>query len=290
LRDVPASENQAGNAGLHKNAACRVWFDMKSLRPTLTIFLTASLVVAQSSRRFDLATIKTYAAHDGNFMIRPLPGGTFRAVGVTLKMLMMWAYNVKSFQIPDAPGWVGADLWDIQAKAEGVEGRLSREDSQAMVRNWFEDRYQLKLHRETRNMPVYVLLAIRPAGNKLVTASGQEQAGICPCGLGSLSPSRATMKMLADQLSTQLWRVVVDKTQLTGEYSFRLHWTPAQGEYGPEALGLPPRAAAEPPPSVIDNGPSIFTALQEQLGLRLVSQNGTVEVLVIDHAEKPDAN
>jgi uncharacterized protein (TIGR03435 family) len=241
--------------------------------------------------RFDVATIKPYGVRDGNFMIRPMPGGTFRAVGATLKMLMMFAYNLKAFQILGAAEWVGLDLWDVQAKAEGVEGRLSREESQAMVRNLLEDRYQLKVHREARNLPVYALVALRPVGGKLAAASQHlDEAGICPCGLGSLAPSRATMKMLADQLSVQLWRVVIDKTALTGEYSFRLDWAPAQGEYGPEALGLPPPAAGEPPPNVVNNGLSIFDALKEQLGLRLVSQKGRVEVLVIDRAGKPDPN
>jgi uncharacterized protein (TIGR03435 family) len=213
-----------------------------------------SLAAAQPSKQFDVATVKPYGARD-------------------------------------APDWVGVDLWDIQAKAEGVEGRLSREDYRQWCGNLLENRYQLRLRRETRNMPVYALMAVRPVGSKLAVANQQkEQAGICPCGLGSLAPSRTTMKMRADQLSVQLWRVVIDKTALTGDYSFRLEWTPAQGEYGPEALGLPPAAPGEPPLNVVKNGPSIFEALKEQLGLRLVSQKGRVEVLVIDRVEKPDAN
>jgi uncharacterized protein (TIGR03435 family) len=264
---------------------------MNSGRPLLAILLATSLAEAQSPKQFDVATIKQYGTHDGNFMIRRMPGGAFRAVGVTLKMLMMFAYNLKAFQILGSPDWVGVDLWDIQAKVDGVEGRLLRVDSQAMVQSLLERRYQLKVHRETRNMPVYALVALRPVGGKLAAARQQvEQAGICPCGLGSLAPSQATMKMLADQLSVQLWRVVIDKTALTGEYSFKLEWTPAQGEYGPEALGLPPAAAGESPPNRGNNGPSIFEALKEQLGLRLVSQKGRVEVLVVDHVERPDAN
>jgi uncharacterized protein (TIGR03435 family) len=262
---------------------------MKRRHPILTVLL-ASLAVAQPSKQFDVATIKPYAAGDGNFMIRPLPGGAFRAVGVTLKMLMMFAYNVKAFQISNAPDWVGSDLWDIQAKAEGVEGRLPVNDELAMVRKLLEDRYQLKVRGETRTMPVYALTAEKTAGRKLTPAAGQERPGICPCRPGSLAPSRATMKMLAEQLSTQLWRVVIDKTGLTGEYSFKLAWTPTPGEYGPEALGLPPPAAGEPPPNVVNNGPSIFTALKEQLGLRLVSLKGPVEILAIERVERPSGN
>ena len=86
--------------------------------------LLAGPAFAQAPKRFDVATIKPYAVHDGNFIMRPLPGGKFTAVGVTLKMLMMWAYNVKAFQLLGAPGWEGTDLWEIQAQVEGVEGRL----------------------------------------------------------------------------------------------------------------------------------------------------------------------
>jgi uncharacterized protein (TIGR03435 family) len=234
--------------------------------------------------------VKPYDVHDGNFMMRPLPGGKFVAVGVTLKMLMMWAYNVKAFQILGAPRWEGTDLWEIQAQAEGVEERLSINDERAMVRALVEERYGIKLHREMRKTPVYLLAALKPAGSKLATptASG---AGICPCTPSSLTPARASMAMLADELSTILWRKVIDKTGITGEYAFKLEWTPALGEYGPEAIGLPPGTGAEASPSAAYKGlPSIFTALKEQLGLRLEPQKGFVEVLVIDHVEKPSEN
>lgn len=159
-----------------------------------------------------------------------------------------------------------------------------------MIRSLLEDRYQLKVRWQTRKMPVYTLLTTKSGGGKLAAASGPEPAGICPCGPGSLAPARASMKMLADQLSTQLWRVVIDKTGLTGEYSFQLQWTPAPGEFGPEALGLPPPSAVDLPSNAVSSGPSIFTALKEQLGLRLESAKGSVDVLLIDHVEKPDAD
>jgi uncharacterized protein (TIGR03435 family) len=258
-------------------------------RLSVLIFVGSHVVMAQSSKQFDLATVKPYAIHDGNFMMRRMPGGSFRAVGVTLKMLIMNAYNVKAFQIVNAPDWIGVDLWEIEAKAEGVEGPLSRDESQAMLRKLLESRYQLKMHQEMRNLPVYALVAAKDRSGKLVPPTG-DQAGICPCSPGLLAPSRASMKLLADELSRQLWRVVIDKTAITGEYSFRLEWTPAPDEYGPEALGLPPRTAGEPPPNIAFNGPSIFTALKDQLGLRLLSQKGKVTILVIDHAERPDPN
>jgi uncharacterized protein (TIGR03435 family) len=257
----------------------------------LAIILTAFFAKGQPAptKRFEIASVKPYGAEDGNFMIRTLPGGNFRAVGVTLKMLIMFAYNVKAFQISDAPGWAGIELWEIQAKASALDGPLARPDSQAMVRALLEDRYQLKIHRETRTMPVYAMVAPKRAGGKLAAATGQ-QAGICPCGPGLLAPDRASMGMLAAQLSTILWRVVIDKTGMKGEYAFKLQWMPVQGEYGPEALGLPPGSGAAPPPDPAVTGPSIFTALKEQAGLRLESQKGPVEIVVIDQVAKPEAN
>jgi uncharacterized protein (TIGR03435 family) len=205
---------------------------------TLTVaVLLASSALAQVPKRFDIATIKPYAVYDGNFMIRPLPGGKFAVAGVTLKMLVMWAYNVKAFQILGAPRWEGTDLWEIQAQVEGVEGRLPLEDERAMVRALIEDQYHMKLHREIRKMPVYALVALKLSGTKLAapTASG---AGICPCTPSSLTPARASMAMLANELSTILWRRVIDKTGITGEYAFKLAWGPSAGRVRPGGNGL----------------------------------------------------
>jgi uncharacterized protein (TIGR03435 family) len=93
---------------------------------------------------------------------------------------------------------------------------------------------------------------------------------------------------LVRQLTLQLGRQVIDKTGLTGQYDFTLEWTPEPGQGGPEAIGLPPAARLPPPPD--SNGPSIFTAVQEQLGLRLDAQKGPVDIIVVDRAEKPGEN
>ena len=98
------------------------------------------------------------------------------------------------------------------------------------------------------------------------------------------------MAMLADHLSTRLWRIVIDKTGMEGYYAFKLEWTPVPGEYGPEALGLPPEPGPNPPPDAANAGPTIFTALQEQVGLRLKSGRGPVEVVVIDQVARPSEN
>ncbi len=223
-------------------------------------------------------------------MIRSQPDGTFRAVGATLKMLVMFAYDVKAFQILNTPGWTGTDLWEIQAKGDASGGRPSRADVQMRVRSLLEERYQLQVHHERRTIPVYALVVAKSSGIKMTAATSNEQPGICPCGPASLTPNRASMAMLADVLSTYLWRVVIDKTGIKGEYAFKLAWTPMPNEYGPEALGLPLRAGNSPPPDGANAGPSIFTALKEQLGLRLESQKGPVDMIVVDRIERPSEN
>ena len=97
-------------------------------------------------------------------MIRPFPDGTFRAVGVTVKMLIMFAYNVKAFQVSGVPGWVGNDLWEITAKNDGLGNAPSRRESQARVQALLEERFLLKAHLERRTMPAYALVLASGSG------------------------------------------------------------------------------------------------------------------------------
>lgn len=191
--------------------------------------LASSLAQSPVSRKqFDVAAVKLNTDNDGRFELGSYPGGNLTATGVTLKMLIMRAYRVHSFQVSGDPDWVHTEHWDIRAKAEGVAGRLPNDQFEEMLRALMEDRFQPMVHRET-------------------------------------------------------------KTGLKGAYDFELHWTPEPGQGSPEAFGLPP-VASDAPPLVGANGPSIFTALQEQLGLRLESQKGPVKILVIDHVEKASEN
>src|SRR5262245_25738019 len=123
------------------------------MRRVLAAAVLAGCVWAQESKRFDVATVKPNADNDNRFSMGPQPGGKFRALGVTFKMLLMWAYDAKAFQISGEPAWVNRDRWDIEAQAEGVP-RLLVNDERAMLRALLEDRYQLKVHRETKRMPV----------------------------------------------------------------------------------------------------------------------------------------
>jgi uncharacterized protein (TIGR03435 family) len=108
--------------------------------------------------KFDVATIKPNTDNDNRFAYRGLPGGTLSATGVPLKMLIMEAYDIKSFQVSGEPGWVNTAKWDIEAKVEGFKGRLSQAQHGAMLRVLLEDRFKLRVRRETKEMPVYALV------------------------------------------------------------------------------------------------------------------------------------
>jgi len=256
----------------------------------LLLALTSGSVVAQSSKEFEIVTIKPNSEKDNRFMLRYPQGGAFTATGVTLKMLVMSAYEVPSFQVSGGPSWIGAERWDIQAKAEGIPGRMPRNQFDDMLRALIEKRFQLKVRREAKEMPVYALVVAKN-GPKLVPHTGEapKPGDALRMGYGSLRFQKAGIARLAFELSTLFGRPVIDATALTGEYDFALDWTPEPGQGGPGAIGLPP-AADPPPPAVDKSSPSIFTAIQEQLGLRLDSKKAPVDVIVIDTAAKPSEN
>ena len=254
----------------------------------LIFIATLAVGLAQSPtdrKEFDVVSVKPSAPDDHNsFMFQNLPGGSIRLVGVPLRMIIMQAYGVGSFQITGGPDWIRTDRWDILAKSDDITGRLTRAQEDPMLRALMTERFQLNVHIETREMPVYALV-VEKNGSKLVRHTGVEQQ--FRSVYGSLIVKKGGSAALAAWLSRGLGRMVIDKTDLRGDYDYAIEWTPAPGEGGPESIGLPPGAATA---HAETNGPSIFTALQEQLGLRLVSQKGPVEIIVIDGVEKPSAN
>jgi len=168
-----------------------------------------------------------------------------------------------------------------EAQREEYEKRI-----QLKVQNLLADRFNLTIHREAKEMPVYELV-IAKGGPKLATAPEDSGKGRRGMGMrpGHFEGIGATLPMLAQALSDATGRKVIDKTNITGEYNFKLEWTPEPGQMAP-----PPGAGNEPPPQPDPSGPSIFTAIEEQLGLKLQATKGPVEVLVIDRVEKPSAN
>jgi uncharacterized protein (TIGR03435 family) len=211
----------------------------------------------------------------------------FTATNVTLQNLIEWAYNVEGFQISGAPGWVDNERYDVQAKidssiADELRG-LSEEQrgakQQPMLLELLADQFKLEVHRGTSELPVYELV-VAGSGPKLQQAKPGESPlirfgrGLIAGQSTPIGPTGNGRPSLVGQLSFHLQRPVLDKTGLEGIYDFSLEWTPAD------------RQGAE-------HGPSIFAAVQEQLGLKLLQSNeqtAPVQTLVIDHVEKPSEN
>jgi uncharacterized protein (TIGR03435 family) len=250
---------------------------------------------------FDVASIEANNSGTREVKIGASSPGTFNAENVWLRFVIQLAWNVKDFQVLGGPGWAASERYDINAKtATGA----TFEQMKPMIQALLEDRFHLALHPENRELPVYELttakggvkLQASQAGSCVTrdSAFGLPATGQKPpdfCGNMTMSPrsiagNGISMQQIATALSNALRRTVVDKTGLTGVFDVHVEWTADQSTPGLLAPGLAP-VANEPP---ADAGGSLFTVIQEQLGLRLQSGKAPVEVLVIDHAERPGAN
>jgi uncharacterized protein (TIGR03435 family) len=241
-------------------------------------------------QEFETASIKPSAPMEMgrvNVGMRTLPGGRISMSGVTVKLLIQQAYGVRDFQIAGGPGWLGSDRYDITAKPEGA---ATNDQVKVMIQALLADRFKLQFHRETKELPTYALVVAK-GGPKFHQSEEVPEGSDQPKGTrvsmerGQFNLQRAPIAALANQLGQVLGRSVIDKTELTGKYDFKLEWTPDEGE------GRMMRApGGDGPPPADTAGVSIFTAVQDQLGLKLESTKGPVEILVIDRAEKASEN
>lgn len=249
---------------------------------------------------FQAASIKPNTSADGRGVFLQ-PGGRFRAIGIRLRELIRIAYGEHTFVLPaqvvGGPEWLASDRFDIVAKADS-------EFVPSMLRSLIEDRCNAKVHVETRELPIYNLVAIRsdkqlgpqlrraagdcirPTADAVPPASAPDPSRLCGSMFnnlnGVLSATAVSMQSWVEMLAglPVVGRVVRDKTGLSGEFDVRMEFVPA-------FLQNPnPNGSTIPNPAA-DSGPNLFTALQEQLGLKLESSKGPVDVLVIDHIEKP---
>ena len=238
--------------------------------------------------------------------------GKFATENQSLMGLIKFAYNLKSDdQLIGAPAWVGSKGFDIDAKEDAAFVEASKtlppeqriEQIKLMVQALLQERFHLQVSRETRELPVYALVVAK-GGPKMTampppdlsrtsatppapgdTPVRRRGSGIRSTGRGDLTGLAATMDLLTNVLSNQnetAGRLVVDKTGLTGNYDWTLKWTPEKS--ASMASGGSGNAGSD------ETGPSFFTAIQEQLGLKLESQKGPVPVVIIAHVELPDAN
>jgi len=254
------------------------------------LMMAASCFVLKG-QQFEAASIKPSAPMEMgrvNVGVQMLPGGRISMSGVTAKNLIQQAYGVREFQIVGGPGWLGLERYDITAKPEGA---ATQDQVKVMMQALLADRFKLQFHRETKELPTYALVVAK-GGPKFHESEVVPEGSDKPTGArmtmerGRFSVQSAPVAALANQLGQVLGQSVIDKTGLTGNYDFKLEWTPDEGS---ERRMI--RAPGGDSPTPADAaGPSIFTALQDQLGLKLESTKGPVEILVIDRAEKPSEN
>jgi uncharacterized protein (TIGR03435 family) len=229
----------------------------------------------------EAATIKPVKEPSPNNMHDRTEGRRLSMRYTSLRDLMMMAYEVDPRQILGGPAWVATDEYDIDlVVADGVQVNQCEE---AVLAELMADRFQLKFHREQRVMAVYVL-EVAKGGPKLKAAdansvenSGCEHLGVCNFHKRTLANFARFMQFVVTD------KPVVDKTGVTGEFDFTLKWMPDESQFNGMGFRVPVPDGTAPLPG-------LFTAIQEQLGLKLEPQKIPAEVLVIDHVERPSEN
>jgi uncharacterized protein (TIGR03435 family) len=200
--------------------------------------------------------------------------------------LMTFAYGIHPRQIVGAPSWVESEKYDLNAEPNG-EGAPNDRQWKLMIQKLLADRYQLKLHRDRKELSVYAL-TVGKTGPKLTKSTGDPE-GLPGLGfrgrLGSMAARNANMKDFAGLMQgTVLDRPVIDQTGITGRWDFTLDWTPDEFQF--TAMGN----ANLPPQPKDEVHPDLYTAIQQQLGLKLDATKAQTEVLVIDKVAKPTEN
>jgi uncharacterized protein (TIGR03435 family) len=247
---------------------------------------------------FEVASVKLNTSGDLRATMGVQPGGRFSAINVPARTIISYAYQLQEYQVVGGSAWLDSDRFDISAKA--AENQPLTPPSPGgppatiplMVRALLAERFLLLAHPDTREMPVYHLVVARAdsklgpqirsstadcSGPQTPAPTGQRPACGIRLSLGSLSAGGRTLADLAGILSQFVRRPVSDATGITGVFEFDLTWTP----------DIPANAPPESVPPVDPDRPTLFTALQEQLGLRLQAARRPVPVLAIDRAEKP---
>jgi uncharacterized protein (TIGR03435 family) len=264
------------------------------IRTNLRIVAAFTLlsVAAASAQEFEVASVKPSSSNDPRTLLQVLPGGGLRTSGATLRFLVTLAYQVRSFQVLDGPGWIGSDRFDITATVDRsslagdaprdptkvTAGQLTNMQNEMRPRliELLAERFGLRVHREIREQPIYELI-VGKSGPKIDVVTGNVDG--LHIARNQFVAEGATIEMLSTALANQVGRAVVDRTGLVGSFNFKLNWTSDET--------IPPNGGV----STLDQGgPSIFTAVREQLGLELRATKGPAEVLVIDHVDRPSPN
>jgi uncharacterized protein (TIGR03435 family) len=259
---------RVGTVALVEGALCVIWI-------VSLLAAGARAQAADADPAFDVTSIRRNISPDSSRSFRIEPGGTVRATNVTVRHLMWQAYGVNDFQIIGGPGWMATERYDIIARAGD---NATPERLRAMMRRLLADRFRLDVEQTTRDLQVYALLRARPDGTpgpQLRAATGDcaqpEQKGCgATVGDGTLRARGITMSRLAGELTGWVEALVQDRTDLRGSFELELSWSPTLQSN--------------------DSRAPLFTALREQLGLKLEPTRAPVPALVIRSVERPSEN
>jgi uncharacterized protein (TIGR03435 family) len=234
--------------------------------------LAVAALAQEPPQAFEVATVRPATDAEGMNNRRDPVRATW--TNMPLAMVVQNAYRLQPDQLIGGPNWIRSDRWDIIAKTDRP---ATWEQQNKMLQPLLADRFKLKVHWETRQLPQYKLVAAK-GGPKLRAVRDGESSGT-RIGNGLIDAHGITAAELAAWLRSELGRPVVNSTGLTGKYDFKLQWVPDESQ--PNSEGETPASDA--------TGPSIFAAIRE-LGLKLEAIKGPVKVLVVDYAEKPSEN
>jgi uncharacterized protein (TIGR03435 family) len=230
---------------------------------------------------WDVVTVKARDPNEtGNSQSMSMKGRQFVIVNRSVEGMLMFAYGVHKKQIVGAPSWIATERWDVRGVPD-IPGAPSLKQAQTLTRRLLEERFGLKVHRETKELAVYAI-TVAKGGEKMTRSAGDPKG--TPDENERSNGGQVTMRMtnmsmgeFAPDLGYFLDRPAADKTGLTGRYDFRLIWTADESQ-------APTEGSAPPGP------PGLFTAIQEQIGLKLEPVKAPTEVLVVDSVERPSAN
>jgi uncharacterized protein (TIGR03435 family) len=240
-------------------------------------------MAADANPSFEVSTIKP-TKPDEQRKLLTIRGTEMVVVNFSLNELIKFAYNVQDKQIDGGPDWMATDRWDINAKPD-TPGMPNVDQMKSMVKKMLADRFALKFHQDQREMAAYVL-TVGKDGPKMTKGDPDGLPGLFFGPIGTLHVQNATMPDFSGLMqSAVLDRPVLDKTGLDGRWNFILKWTPDESQFVGMGVKIPPPSADDP-----NAPPPLFTAIQEQLDLKLEAQKTQVPVLAIDHVDHPSPN
>ena len=263
-------------------------------RITLLAIGSVAVLTAQvlPSPAFEVASVKRNLSGEGRVDQRLQPGGRYVAINISIRMLIMRAYRLLEFRLSGEPAWINTERYDIVGLAPGA---TNSDEITPRLQSLLAERFKLTTHMAKKEVPVYWLMRTGQDGK--LGPKFHKSSADCPplapppaCTMRLTSASLVTggspMIAFVNALSQLTQRIVVDRTGLTGLFEADLRWTPD----GPSVVVPAPPGGPETSPGYDSNGPSLTTALQEQLGLKLESRKDFVDMLVIDRIERPTEN